>query len=197
MLKELFSSKARVEVLKIFLLNPDKMFYQRGIASQSNLPIRAVQREVSRLHKMGLLEKSISGNRIYYSVNKDCPIYPDLKSIILKSTGIASLLKQYISSRHHDDIKIAFIYGSYARNKEDINSDIDLAIIGNINGRKVSGLLAGVKNEVKREINYVIYPESEFREKVSAGTHFLTSILKEPKIFLIGNTDDLKRIAKR
>ena len=197
MLKELFSSRARVEVLKLFLLNQEKMFYQRGIASQARLPIRAVQREVNRLLKIGLIEKSVSGNRIYYRVNKTCPVYPDLKSIMLKSTGIASLLKQHLSSGNPQGIRLAFIYGSYAKNTENINSDIDLIIIGDISGRRISGLLAPAKGELGREINFAIYPEAEFKDKVARKDHFLTGILKEPKIFLVGNTDDLKRVTQR
>jgi predicted nucleotidyltransferase len=107
------------------------------------------------------------------------------------------LLKRHLNSGQPDDIRIAFIYGSYARNTENTDSDIDLAIIGNISGRKVAGLLAGVKSELKREINFAVYPESEFRGKISGGNHFLAGLLKEPKIFLIGNSHDLKRIAER
>ena len=197
MLKELFSSQARVEMLKLFLLNPDKMFYQRGIAAETGLLIRAVQREVGRMRRIGLIEESASGNRIYYRVNKNCPVYPDLKSIILKSSGIAELLKQYMVSANTDDIKISFLYGSYAKNTENINSDIDLFIIGNLNARKAASLLAPAKNGLKREINLALYPEQEFREKVSRKDHFITGILKEPKIFLVGNNNDFNRISQR
>ena len=196
MLKEIFSSKARIEVLKLFLLNQAKMFYLREIAAQTGLPIQAVQREVTRLFKIDLLSKSISGNRTYYQVNKEHTLYPDLKSIIIKSTGIASLLSQYLNSGNPDEIRIAFIYGSYAKNTENISSDIDLIIIGSINSRKISTLLAPAKNELRREINISIYPETEFKEKISKKNHFLTNVLKEPKIFLIGNNNELKRIIK-
>lgn len=196
MLKELFSSKARIEMLKLFLLNPDKMFYQRGIASETGLMIRAVQREVSRMRRIGLLKESVSGNRIYYRINKNCPIYPDLKAIILKSSGIVNLLRQYLKDVGKDGIRIAFIYGSYAKNTENINSDVDLLVIGDITGRKISSLLSPAKSELKREINFNIYSESEFRSRIAKKDHFITSILKEPKVFLIGNANDLKRIIK-
>lgn len=194
MLKDLFSSTARIEVLKLFLLNPGDMFYQRGIAAQTHLPIRAIQRELARLLKIGLLEKSVSGNRVYYRVNKNCPIYPDLKSIILKSVGIAAFLKQHLRSNMPDNIRIVFIYGSYAKNTENINSDIDLMIIGNLSGRNASSILAPAKTELKREINFTVYSEQEFKSKVIRKDHFISTLMKEPKIYLIGNNDDLKRI---
>ncbi|MFH1228523.1 MAG: nucleotidyltransferase domain-containing protein [Planctomycetota bacterium] len=196
MLKEIFSSKARIALLKLFLLNQAKAYYLREIAAQTGLPIQAVQRETARLLKTGLIDKSASGNRVYYQVNKNCPIYSDLKSIILKSSGMAGLLRQYLNDAGKDDIRIAFIYGSYAKNTENINSDIDLLVIGNITGRKISSLLAPAKSELKREINSNIYSEQEFRSRITKKDHFITGILKEPRIFLIGNANDLKRVIK-
>lgn len=196
MLKELFSSKARIALLNLFLLNQAKAYYLREIAAQAGLPIQAVQRETARLLKTGLIDKSASGNRVYYQVNKNCPIYADLKSIILKSSGMAGLLRQYLNDAGEDDIRIAFIYGSYAKNTENINSDIDLLIIGGITGRKISSLLAPAKFELKREINSNIYSEQEFRSRITTKDHFITGILKEPRIFLIGNANELKRIIK-
>ncbi len=66
MLEELFGSRARVRILKIFLLNHDRDFYQREISTTTNLPIRAVQREMERLVRIGFIEKQIRGNRKYY-----------------------------------------------------------------------------------------------------------------------------------
>ena len=67
MLKALFSSKTRIELLKLFLLNPEESFYQRQIEQKTTFPIRAIQREVRNLCSIGLLTERISGNRNYYS----------------------------------------------------------------------------------------------------------------------------------
>ncbi|MDP2928395.1 MAG: hypothetical protein Q8N80_06335 [Candidatus Omnitrophota bacterium] len=75
MIEKLFSSKARVEILRLFLFNPVDSFYQRQISILTRKPIRAVQRELEKLQKIALIEKSIQGNRIYYKVNKNCPIF--------------------------------------------------------------------------------------------------------------------------
>ena len=75
MINKLFSSKARVDILKLFFFNPQDSFYQRQISKLSSQSIRAVQREVARLKELGIIEKSIQGNRIYYKVNKNCPIF--------------------------------------------------------------------------------------------------------------------------
>jgi len=94
MLQELFSSQARVDILGLFLLNPGNRFYMREAATRSGQPIRAVQRELARLEFAGLLSHTIDGNRKYYQVNKDCPIFPELKAIFLKTFALGDALRQ-------------------------------------------------------------------------------------------------------
>jgi len=193
MLYKLFSSKTRVEILRLFLFNAGNSFYQRQISSFTKQPIRGVQREVEKLHKIGFLEKSIQGNRIYYKVNRNTPIFEDLKNIFLKSVGIAEALKENIKD---NKIKIAFIYGSYAKGEESLLSDIDLMVIGDISSKQLSGLLAKPKTELMREINYAVFSLNEFIGKAMQKDHFINSVLKDKKIFIIGSDDELKEFIK-
>ncbi len=171
MLEILFSSITRVEVLKLFLFNPDNSFYQRQISHLTNHPIRGVQREVEKLEKIGLIEKSIEGNRRYYRINKNCPIFEPLRLLFLKSEGAAEALKASLA--RGKNIKIAFIYGSYAKSRETRSSDIDLMVIGDISAKELSGVLSKPKRELGREINYVVFPEREYRAKIRSEDHFL------------------------
>jgi len=193
MLDKLFSSKSRVEILRLFLFNAASSFYQRQISSLTNQPIRGVQREVEKLHKIGFLERSIQGNRVYYKVNRDTPIFEDLKNIFFKSVGIAEALKENLQDKR---IKIAFIYGSYARGEESLLSDIDLMIIGDISSKELSRLLSKPKTELMREINYAVFSLNEFIGKVTQKDHFINSVLKDKKIFIIGSDDELKGLIK-
>jgi len=194
-LKALFSSKTRIDLLKLFLLNPEASFYQRQIALKAHIPIRAIQRELRNLCAVGLLTEKISGNRNYYSLNKTHPIRNELKNIILKSSGIADILIKRLAS--NKDIGLAFIYGSYAKNRENILSDIDLLIIGDISSRKLSSILNKEKLNLAREINFNLYSKGEFLNKLRQNNHFLISVLKDKKIFIIGSEDDLKTIRTR
>lgn len=195
MLTELFSSQARVDILKLFLLNPAANFYQREIAVLCHLPVRAVQREVQRLEKVGLVCKSTRGNRNYYQIDKSASIFEELKSIFLKTVGLGDVLKDYLKE-HQEEIAIAFIYGSYARHKETATSDLDLFIIGTIRSRKVSTVLAKAKSALNREINFTVSPVEEYKQKVKKGNHFVTALAKEPKIFLIGNENEFRRLVQ-
>lgn len=196
MLNELFSSQARVAILNLFLANPENRFYMREIASLTRQPVRAVQRELPKLEAIGLLEHTVDGNRKYYQVNKDCPIFPELKSIFLKTVGLGDALRGYLDQAE-GAIQVAFIYGSYAKGEESTTSDIDLFVIGSITAKELSRLLAPVQSELRRQINPVVMGRQEFQEKVAAKNHFVISLLGEPKIFLIGNEDELDRLVER
>ncbi len=187
---ELFSSRTRVEVLKLFLFNPDHNFYQRQISHLTNQPIRGVQRELEKLGRIGLLQKSIDGNRVYYRVNREHPIFEDLKNIFFKCEGLAEVLKENLLDRK---IEFCFIYGSYARGEENLLSDIDLMIIGDISSREISNILAGVKTQFSREINYAVFPSIEFVNRARHKDYFLDTVLQDKKIFIIGTEDGLKR----
>ncbi|MCB4791675.1 MAG: nucleotidyltransferase domain-containing protein [Elusimicrobia bacterium] len=194
MLEQLFSSKARVDILRLFLFSSPKRFYQRQIEILTDQPIRAVQRETEKLVSMGLLEKESEGNRAYYRVNKNSPIFAELKSIFFKYVGIAEVLRSSLNSK--EKIRTAFIYGSYANGNETPSSDIDLFVIGTLTSRELSGILSKPKKQLGHEINYSVIPEAEFRQKVKNKDHFLTSLMKEKKIFIIGTQNELKAIIR-
>ena len=127
MIEKLISSKARVEILKLFLFNTQNSYYQNQISTLTNQPIRAVQRELERLVSIHLIKKYSEGNRVYYRIDTECPILEELKSIFFKTVGIAKELKTHLQTSK--DITVAFIYGSYAKGQENSTSDIDLMVI--------------------------------------------------------------------
>lgn len=194
MIEKLISSKARVEILKLFLFNTQNSYYQNQISTLTNQPIRAVQRELKRLESIHLIKKHSEGNRIYYQINPECPILEELKSIFFKTVGIAKELKIHL--QENKDIAVAFIYGSYAKGQENSTSDIDLMVIGDISSRKLSSILTKPKNTLGREINYVVYTKKEFKQKLQKKNHFIKSVLNEKKIFLIGTQDEFKKVIR-
>jgi predicted nucleotidyltransferase len=195
-LEELFSSQARVAILKLLLLNAGNRFYLREIASLTDQPVQAVQRELPKLERMGLLDHTVDGNRKYYQVNRDCPIFPELKSIFLKTVGLGDALREYLS-KQVGGIEVAFIYGSYAKGEESIASDIDLFVVGSIGLMELSTALAPARSELAREINPVMMTPQEFEAKVATKNHFVLSVLEEPKTFVVGNAQDLEALAGR
>ena len=192
MLELLFSSTARVKVLALLLLNPEGSFYQRQISALTGLPIRAVQREVERLQTLGLLTSFTRGNQVHYQVNRDFFLFPELKSIFLKTVGLTALLGDAL--KEAENIALAFIYGSYAADQESTASDIDLLVVGTLSSRALHTTLKEAEKLIHREVNYTLFSPEEFRAKVQTGDGFLHNVLAAPKIFLIGDEDALRAL---
>jgi len=192
--ESLITSRARLAVLKLLLLNAGQRFYLREIAERTSLPVRAVQLEVARLEASGLLESEAEGRRKYYRANRQAPIFPDLRAFLVKTIGLGDLLKEHVQ-QVSGEITVAFLYGSFARGEDKANSDIDLMVVGSISGRALSKALAPARESLAREINPMLITEAEFRQKLAQRNHFLLSVLTEPKTFLIGGQHDLERLA--
>lgn len=191
MLEQLFASTARVKVLALLLLNANERYYQREIAELTDLPIRAVQRETTKMVDFGLLRREADGNRAYYQARRDFFLFPELRDIFLKTIGLSSLLDQAL--RGSEQVQSAFIFGSYAANRETTASDIDLLVVGEISARELSAALQPAQMTIQREVNYVLYSADEFRRQAQESG-FLRNVLAGPKLFLIGDEDDLQKL---
>jgi predicted nucleotidyltransferase len=192
MLDRLIASSSRVKVLRLLLLNEGRRYYQREIAELAGLPVRAVQRESARLTEIGLLHRIKDGNRVYFQANPACPIFPELKRILLKTLALESLLSEALA--RDGQIEVAFIYGSYAANRETATSDVDLFVIGSISGRQLSTTLRPLQSEIQREINYHLVTPEEFRERLERGDGFLRNVIEGPKVFVVGNEETLRTL---
>jgi predicted nucleotidyltransferase len=193
MLEELFSSRARADVLALLFLNSRDRFYQRQIAELTGLPIRAVQREVEKLCTLELLIREENGNRIYYRANERAAVFPDLKRLVIKTRGPAYQLRQALQGA--ESIKLAFIYGSFASGEETAASDLDLFVVGGIPGRRLSALMREASDTLGREINTYLTSSEECRRKVTEGDSFVQNVLSQPKVFIIGDEQELRALA--
>jgi predicted nucleotidyltransferase len=193
-LETLFTSKARVEILKLFFLSSSERHYMRQVAALTDQPLRAVQRELARLEKAGLLESQRDGNRKYFQANRSSPVFSDLRSLLIRTAGLGPALREHLLIED-DEISVAFLFGSYAQGSEGMTSDLDLMVIGDITARDLARVLQPSREAIGREVNTVIMPEEELRRKVDEEDSFVLNVLRETKIFLIGGEDELREIA--
>jgi uncharacterized protein len=187
--------KTRRAVLSLLYTHSEEQFYLRRIARFSNTGIGSVQRELKLLTKAGIIKVEPRGNMLEYKADDKCPIYSELKGIIVKTAGMGDLIKASLTT-FSDKIKSAFIYGSFASAKERKDSDVDLMIIGDVSFSDVVESLGQAQNDVGREINPNVYPVAEFRKKLKEKNHFLTALMREQKIFLIGDENELNKLAQ-
>lgn len=192
---KLFSNPALVDVLAIFLAHPDEEFYQSSIVESTECALMQVQRALKRLEESGLIEKNKSGNRVYYRANKKHPAFQDIKNALFKTVLFGDLLKGSLNTLGKK-IKFGFIYGSFASGKESSTSDIDLFIIGDLGIRDIASILNEYGRKLGREINPTVYSEKEFKSKITQKNPFINEILNCPKIWLIGEESEFKKMDK-
>jgi uncharacterized protein len=134
------------------------------------------------------------GNRRYYSANTKHPLFPEIRSLVEKTSGASALLQTVLTD---PEIQICFIFGSIASGSARPESDLDLFVIGNIGLRKLTKVLSGISERIGREINPHVMTTQEFSKKMQTKDHFISSIMSSEKIFLIGGADELKRLGKK
>ncbi len=193
-LAELLSSKIRAEIFRIlFGVAQDTELHVREIERRTGFAIGTVQTELKKLQRLDIISRVKDGNRVYYRANTAHPLYPNIRELVLKTSGLADVIKHAIGNEK--GIKVAFVFGSFARQEEKANSDVDLMVVGDIGLRKLTGLLMDVAGKVGREINPHIFSEKEFIKRKMEQDHFLNQILESPKIFIIGTENELAEMA--
>jgi predicted nucleotidyltransferase len=191
MLHKLFTSKVRVEILSVFLMNPERELYVREVERLTGEDYKNVSMELRNLNKIGLLSSRNKGNLKYFSLNKEFLIYEELKSIFMKTKGAVSILRQVVSTKR--DIDYAFIYGSLATGEERTESDIDVMIIGGVTLEEILTSIRGPEEKLSREINVSLYDLQEIRKRVKDRDPFIMEVLGGVKIMLVGDEDELRR----
>ena len=191
MLSTLIRSKSRVRLLTLFLTHPDERFHYTQLFGLLPIPHSALQKELKALVEAGLLETSKEATIRYYWVNQSYPLYPELKSIVFKTAGLADFLRSSLSEI--GEIEVALIYGSVAKNVEQMGSDVDLLVIGDVDMDALHEAIDSAEHAISREINPTVYGRKDWDGRVKIGQAFVTDILANPKIFLIGDEDELRR----
>lgn len=192
-LSKFLSSNTRAEILRIlFGLNIQEL-HLREIERRTSLGVSTLHKELKRLAELELVRVRKSSNRLYFSANTQHPLFPDINRLVLKTTGLADVLRDRLSDA---DIRIAFIFGSLARAEEGAFSDIDLMVIGNVNLFDLSTMLSGLTEQLGREVNPHAFTEEDIRLRYQSKEHFLYSVLKSELLFLIGTEDELRGLVE-
>jgi predicted transcriptional regulator with HTH domain len=179
MLKSLFSSSIRVDVLSLLLNSPDEQFYIREIAKLLRKNPSGVKRELDNLETMGILNSEKVANLKYFHVNKESPLYSELKNLITKSLGLPGALKAVLRS---SGAKAAFLYGPYAEG--DNIETVDLFVIGAVTS--LTKEIKDIERRFDQKINCTMMDKVEYRLKKKKGDATLKKVLSGKRITLIG-----------
>ena len=184
-------TKSQQRVLALIFGNPGRTFYANELIALAGSGSGAVQRELAKLEGAGLVVVTRVGNQKHYRANIDAPVFAPLRELILKTSGLADVLRASLASIG-ERIRVAFIYGSVAAQQDTAVSDIDLMIVSDdLSYADLFTLLEGVSKQLGRTVNPTIYSRSELAKRVRGRNSFITRVLEQPKIWLIGGASDL------
>ena len=193
MLENLFGSRLRAKAIGWLFTHPEEHFFVRQLTEWLGEDSTNLSRELARLEKLGLLTSCVEGRQKYYQANRRSPMFEELKGLAVKTTGLADHIRKALQPLKKQ-IQAAFIHGSFARGEATAESDVDLILVGNLSSRDAAACLTRTGVKLGREVNYVVYDSKELKRKAKEKHHFITEVLKAPKIYLMGSDDALKEI---
>ena len=85
--------KVRQRVLGVLFGTPDRSFYANEVIALAQSGTGAVQRELAGLSEAGLLTVRKQGNQKHYQANASAPVFVELRSLVLKTMGLADVLR--------------------------------------------------------------------------------------------------------
>jgi len=184
-------TKSQQRVLALIFGNVGRTFYANELIGLAGTGSGAVQRELAKLERAGLVSVTRVGNQKHYRANADAPVFEPLRDLILKTAGLADVLRSSLASIG-GQVRAAFIYGSVATHRDTSRSDIDLMIISDdLSYADLFTLMEGASKQLGRTVNPTIYSGPELTKRIRGHNAFVARILKQPKIWLIGGARDL------
>ncbi len=163
----------------------------RELARLTGLDPSGVLRELRNLEASGIVLKRRVGAQDRYRLNPDCPVYGEIRGLVLKTLGLADVLREALQALE-ERIRLAYIYGSFASGTARAKSDVDLMIVGDLGLKDLAGPLAEAERLLSREVNVTVYSEEEYRSRLNEEDGFVARVHQGAKIMIMGKADDLK-----
>jgi hypothetical protein len=189
-LADIITSKVRVKILNLFYSNLTEMYHVRGIVREVNEEINAVRRELERLEGVGLFKKEPRGNRVYYFLRRDYPLFGDLLAISAKTTGLG---KTIVENKNKIG-KIAYVMfsGKFVRVKPRKNDEeVDILVVGEVVMPELAAIIRAEESRLNREINYTVMSREELDFRKKRRDPFLQGIFLGSRVMIIGDEEEL------
>lgn len=179
--------KARAEVLRLVIGEPERELHLRDISRLAGLTPATLQKELANFTSAGLVTARRDGNRLYFRANAQHPAYPELHGLVLKTAGPVPKLADALTNV--DGIDAAFVFGSIAAGTDTADSDIDVMVLGSVGLRKITAAFRGLSSSLGREVNPHCLTPTEWHRRLAADDAFIRRVAAEPKLWLKGGPD--------
>ena len=181
-------SPVQQDILAATYDTPEKWWYLSELAARSKRTPSSLQRELRSFAAGGILESRRDGGRVYYRAGSASALFEPLKEIVDRSLGIEAQLAKAVEPLA-ERIATLFIYGSVAKGEGGPESDVDLMCVGDVGLADLAKALRPLEKKFRRDFNATTYSSAEFAGKLKDGSHFVTALRDEPKIFIVGSED--------
>lgn len=184
-------SGTQQRVLGLLFGQPERSFYITELIGLAGAGSGAVQREVARLVQSGLITVRPVGNQKHYQANTESPLFSELCGIVQKTVGLAEPLRAVLLPLSAQ-IHAAFVFGSVAKRQDTAASDIDLMVVSDtLSYSDLFAALEEASQRTGRPVNPTILTRKELAKRVKSDNAFVTRVLSQPKIWLIGGENAL------
>jgi predicted nucleotidyltransferase len=177
-------SKARQRLLAYYFTNPTARQHLRDLAERLGIDPSNLSKELVRLEREGLFRSDVSGRQKYFQLDREYPLFEEVRSIVAKTIGAVPLIAQ--SLKKIEGIEEAYLYGSFARNRQDATSDVDVLVIGNPHAQVLAEAMRKLERRLGREINYTVLTPKEFESRRARKDAFLENVWHNKRVALVG-----------
>lgn len=178
--------KARHQILGALLLDPDVSWTLTDLAKHYDTTPSTLQRELAALVEATIIFRRSEGGKVLYQANVACPIFPELQGLLVKTFGLVDRVRDALSPMSHR-ISLAILHGSFARGAYDGGRSIDILIVGNPHVADVNGALEGLEEFFGRPVHAAILSTAEFAAKADTDDYFVSSVLEQPNLLVMGD----------
>jgi predicted nucleotidyltransferase len=183
-------SKTRRKLLAYYFTNPAARLHLRDIAEKIGADPSNLSKELARLQREGLFVAEVNGRQKYFELNRGYALLNEVGSIVTKTIGAVPLLSAMLTKV--DGIEEAYLYGSFARDRQDAASDIDVLVIGEPGSKNLAVRVQNLEKQLGREINYTVLTRKELDERRARKDAFLTSVWASKRILIGGLREEIQ-----
>lgn len=190
-LSDALFSKVQQRVLALIFSHPERSFYTTEVMRAVGSGVGAVERELSKLERSGLVSTERIGNQKHYRANSASPIFEELCGIVQKTVGLSELIRKSLEP-YTNVIKTAFVYGSVAKGNDTAQSDIDLIVIGDdLNYSDLYTATRDAELKLGRTVHPLFLSPADWKRKIADKGSIFGKISQSPKLFIIGSEQEL------
>ena len=183
-------SKARQQLLVYYFTNPTARHHLRDLAERLSIDPSNLSKELARLEHDGLFRSEVIGRQKYFQLNREYPLFDEVRKIVAKTIGAAPMIAQFL--KKIDGIEEAYLYGSFASNQQDAASDIDVLVIGAPREEVLAQVMRTLERRLGRELNYTVLTQKEFGSRRARKDAFLESVWHNKRIPLVASDEETK-----